>query len=59
MNAKPNAKLGNMQNRQIEELYDNLLKYYDEPENALIEYIQGAVNVIERKNFLWTISSSR
>ena len=30
MNAKPNAKLGNMQNRQIEELYDNLLKYYDE-----------------------------
>lgn len=51
MNAKPNAKLGNMQNRQIEELYDNLLKYYDEPENALIEYIQGAVNVIERKNF--------
>ena len=51
MNAKPNAKLGNMQNRQIEELYDNLLKYYDEPENALLEYIQGAVNVIERKNF--------
>ena len=51
MNAKPNAKLGNMQNRQIEELYDNLLKYYDEPENALIEYIQGAVNVIERKRF--------
>lgn len=51
MNAKPNAKLGNMQNRQIEELYDNLLKYYDEPENALIEYVQGAVNVIERKRF--------
>ena len=51
MNTKPNAKLGNMQNRQIEELYDNLLKYYDEPENALLEYIQGAVNVIERKNF--------
>jgi len=51
INAKPKQNFGNMQKREIEELYEDLLKYYDEPENALMEYIQGAVNVLERKNF--------
>jgi hypothetical protein len=51
INSKPKQKFGNMQQREIEELYENLLKYYDEPENALMEYIQGAVNVLERKKF--------
>lgn len=37
--------------RTIKEVYDEILDYYDDPADALLNYIRGAVNTTEKRKF--------
>ena len=55
LNAIINRRVGdgfsNTKNRKLEEVYDEIVKFYDNPESALTEYIQNMVGLINKKKF--------
>lgn len=51
MNRNEGSSTSNVKNRKIEEVYDELLTFYDSPESALTQYIQNMVGLINKKKF--------
>lgn len=51
VNRRVGDGFANTKNRKLEEVYDEIVKFYDNPESALTEYIQNMVGLINKKKF--------
>ena len=58
VNRRAGEGFSNLKSRRIEEVYDEILSFYDAPESALTEYIQNMVGLINKKKFFGNSSDA-
>ena len=58
INRRDGEGFSNLKSRRIEEVYDEILEFYDAPESALTEYIQNMVGLINKKKFFGNSADS-